>query len=129
MPGKSFIPGRSFHANTRLTFIFLTCFSFVVFGAWLNIILLCSGDVHQHQSPSSSSSESTSGLSTNMSTSIFNYFSTGHNLSFVHYNIQSVSSKLDLLHAELFLFDILAFTETLLSVSVDTDDLLLESYK
>ena len=63
-----------------------------------------------------------------MSTSILNSLSTGHNLSFVHYNIQSISSKLDLLHAELFHFDILAFTETWLSASVETDDLLLESY-
>ena len=129
MPGKSFFPGKSFYANTRFTFILLTCFSFVVFGTWLNIILLCSGDVHPHPGPSSSSSESTSDLSTNMSTSIFNSFSSGHNLSFVHYNIQSILSKLDLLHAELVHFDILAFTETWLSASVDTDDLLLDTYK
>ena len=129
MPGKSFFPGKSFYANTRFTFILLTYFSFVVFGTWLNIILLCSGDVHPHPGPSSSSSESTSDLSTNMSTSIFNFFSSGHNLSFVHYNIQSILSKLDLLHAELVHFDILAFTETWLSASVHTDDLLLDTYK
>ena len=58
-----------------------------------------------------------------MPTSTFNSFSSGHNLSFVHYNIQSISSKLDLLHVELVHFDILAFTETWLSASVDTDDL------
>ena len=90
MPGKFFFPGKSIHANTRLTSIFLTCSLFVVFGTWLNIILLCSGDVHPHPGPSSSSSESTSDLSTNMATSIFNSFSSGHNLSFVHYNIQSI---------------------------------------
>ena len=91
-------------------------------------MLLCSGDVHPHPGPSSSSSESTSDLSTNMSTSIFNSFSSCHNLSFVHYNIQNISSKLDLLHAELGHFDILAFTKTWLSASVDTDDLLLDTY-
>ena len=129
MPGKSFIPGKSFQANTRFTFIIFTCFSCVVFGTWLNIILLCSGDVHPNPGPSStSSSESASSLSTSMSTSIFSSFSSGHNLSFVHYNIQSISSKLDVLHAELFHFDILAFTETWLSASVDTDDVMLESY-
>ena len=95
----------------------------------ISIVLLCSGDVHPNPGPSStSSSESVSGLSTNTSTSIFSSLSSGHNLSFVHYNIQSIASKLDLLHAELFHFDILAFTETWLSASVDTDDLMLESY-
>ena len=64
-----------------------------------------------------------------MSTSIFNSFSSGHNLFFVHYNAQNISSKLDLMHTELVHFDILAFTETWLSASVDTDYLLLESYK
>ena len=63
-----------------------------------------------------------------MSTSIFSSLSSGHNLSFVHYNIQSIASKLDLLHADLFHFDILAFTETWLSASVETDDLMPESY-
>ena len=106
MPCKSFIPGKSFHGNTRFTFIYLTCFSFVVSGTWLNIILHCSGDVHPHPDPSLSSSESTSDLSTNMSTSIFSSFSSNHNLSFVHYNIQCISSNLNLLHAELVHFDI-----------------------
>ena len=95
----------------------------------LNIILLCSGNVQPDPDPSStSSSDSVSSLTSNMSTSILNSFSTGHNLSSVHYNIQSISSKLDLLHAELFHFDIYAFTETWLSASVETDDLVLESY-
>ena len=129
MPSKTVIPGKPFQANTRFAFIIFTCFSCVVFETWLSIVLLCSGDVHPNPGPSStSSSESVSGLSTNTSTSIFSSLSSGHNLSFVHYNIQSIASKLDLLHAELFHFDILAFTETWLSASVDTDDLMLESY-
>ena len=35
-----------------------------------------------------------------------------HHLSFVHYNVQSIVSKLKILHAELIDFDLLAFTET-----------------
>ena len=104
MPSKTFIPGKLFQANTRFTLIIFTCFSCVVFGTWLSIILLCSGDIHPNPGPSStSSSESVSGLSTNMSTSIFSSLSSGYSLSFVHYNIQSIASKLDLLHAELFI--------------------------
>ena len=69
--------------------------------------MLCSDDVHPNPGPSStSSSESVSGLSTNMSTSIFSSLSSGHNLSFAQYNFQSIASKLDLMHAELFHFDI-----------------------
>ena len=53
---------------------------------------------------------------------------TSHNLSFVHYNVQSILSKLEILHAELIEFDVLAFSETWLNASTETDDLLLESY-
>ena len=42
--------------------------------------------------------------------------------------IQSIFPKLDILHAELIDFDILAFTETWLSPTDDTDDLLFQSY-
>lgn len=49
-------------------------------------------------------------------------------LSFVHYNIQSIVTKLDILLAELYDFDILAFTETWLNSSVNNDDLSLQSY-
>ena len=47
---------------------------------------------------------------------------------FVHYNVQSIFSKLDILHTELFDFDILAFTETWLTPAIETDDVLLRSY-
>ncbi|MCG8096458.1 MAG: endonuclease/exonuclease/phosphatase family protein, partial [Candidatus Thiodiazotropha endolucinida] len=63
-----------------------------------------------------------------MSTNIFNSLHLNHHLSFVQYNIQSLLNKLDVLHAELFDFDILAFTETWLSQTTNTDALLLQSY-
>ncbi|MES9994334.1 MAG: reverse transcriptase family protein [Candidatus Thiodiazotropha sp.] len=63
-----------------------------------------------------------------MSTNIFTSLNFEHNLSFVHYNVQSIFSKLDTLHTELFDFDILAFTETWLNPAINTDDLMLQSY-
>ena len=48
-------------------------------------------------------------------------------LSFVHYNVQSIYTKLELLRAELIQFDKLAFYETWLNHSVDTEDFFLES--
>ena len=56
-----------------------------------------------------------------MSTDIFS------SLKFSH-NVQSILNKLDVLQAELFEFDILAFSETWLSQSVTSDDLLLQSF-
>ncbi|MEW8547700.1 MAG: reverse transcriptase domain-containing protein, partial [Candidatus Thiodiazotropha sp.] len=43
--------------------------------------------------------------------------------------MQSIFPKLDILFAELYEFDILAFSETWLSTAVTTDDLLLQSYQ
>ena len=64
-----------------------------------------------------------------MSTDIFSSLNFEHNLSFVHYNVQSVFPKLDILHKELFHFDIVAFTETWFTPSIDTDNVLLPSIK
>ena len=51
-----------------------------------------------------------------------------HHLSFVHYNVQSILTKLDLLTADLADFDILAFSETWLRPEVLTDSKLLPSF-
>ncbi|MCW4344426.1 MAG: reverse transcriptase domain-containing protein [Candidatus Thiodiazotropha endolucinida] len=64
-----------------------------------------------------------------MSTTIFGSFPLNHNLSFVHYNVQSIYTKLEVLQAELIEFDILAFSETWLNHSIDTEDLTLQSYQ
>ena len=90
--------------------------------------MFISGDVHPHPGPlSTTSSNSISSSSSSLSSTVFNCINLIHLLSFVHYNIQSIASKLDILHAELFEFDILAFTETWLSSSLATDDLVLDS--
>ena len=49
---------------------------------------------------------------------IFNSLSLNHNLFFVQYNVQSILNKVDVLHTELFEFDILAFTETWLNPTI-----------
>ena len=63
-----------------------------------------------------------------MSNTLFSSLNLNHNLSIVHYNVQSIFSKLEILQAELFDFDILAFTETWLSLSTGINELLLHSY-
>ena len=106
----------------------ITCFLAVVFALWLSVILLCSGNVYPNPGPSSTSSSDSSSSSSNMSDTIFNSLTLHHNLSFVHYNVQSIGAKLGILHAELLQFDILAFTETWLGPTTDTHDLIIYSY-
>ena len=126
---KRAIPGKSSKANVIFSFIVVhSLFAFVV-ATWLAVLLLCSGDVHPNPGPSSvSSTESLPSTASNLSSSILNSLTTGHNLSFVHYNVQSILNKLDILQAELSEFDILAFTETWLSPQTDTADLDLATY-
>ena len=51
-----------------------------------------------------------------------------HHLSFVHYNVQSLLPKIDLLQAELHNFDIIALTETWLHAGIDTEELMLRPF-
>ena len=96
------------------------------FSLWLSILLLYCGDIHPNPGPFSSSNDSFD--SSNTQGPSFSSISLNQNLSFVHYNVQSIVIKLDILHAELLDFDILAFTETWLSPAVSTNDLMLQSY-
>ena len=80
---------------------------------WLSILLLYYGDIHPNPGPFSSSSDSFD--SSNTPRPFFSSISLNQNLSFVNYNVQSIVNKVDILHAELLDFDILAFTEFWLS--------------
>ena len=126
---QTIIQGKTFRANVRFSLVIIGIFIGIVFETWLTIILLCSGDVHPNPGPSSTSSTVSSiNSSLNMSNSLLDSLSLNHNLSFIHYNVQSVFAKLDILHAELIDFDILAFTETWLNPSIDSEDLSLISF-
>ncbi|MES9992837.1 MAG: reverse transcriptase domain-containing protein, partial [Candidatus Thiodiazotropha sp.] len=126
---KKLIPGKLSKANADFSFKITLCFSFAVFATWLILLLSCSGDIHPNPGPlSTSSSSSNLSFSSSMSNTLISSLDLTHNLSFVHYNVQSIFSKLEILQAELSDFDILAFTETWLGPSIDTSDLLLHSY-
>lgn len=126
---KILLQGKSGKANSSFTFWMVFCVLYVVSCTWLVFLLLLAGDIHPNPGPSISSSvSSVSSTSTSMSNSLFSSLNLSHNLSFVHYNVQSILTKLDTLYAELYGFDILAFTETWLNPSVGSCDLLLESY-
>ena len=67
-------------------------------------------------------------LSSTTSNSILDSLNQNHHLAFIHYNVQSLLPKLDILQAELYAFDLVACTETWLHPAIDTDDLLLTSF-
>ena len=123
---KRLLQGKTY---TIFTFWMIFCTLYLVSCTWLIFLLLFAGDIHRNPGPSTSSSVSSiSSSSTSMSNSLFSTLNVTHNLSFVHYNVQSILSKLDTLYAELYEFDILAFTETWLNPAVDPTDLFLDSY-
>ena len=98
-------------------------------ATWLALLLLCSGDVHPNPGPlSTSSASSISTSSSSLSNTLLDALKLNHHLSFVHYNVQSIAYKLDILQTELFDFDVLAFTENWLHPGITTDDLLIESF-
>ena len=117
---KRLLQGKSGKANTIFTFWTIVCTLYLVSCTWPIFLLLLAGDIHRNPCQLTSSSvSSVSSSSTSMSNSLFSTLNVAHNLSFVHYNVQSILSKLDTLHAELYEFDILAFTETWLNPAVD----------
>ena len=96
---------------------------------WLYIFLLCCGDVHPKPGPNSTTStESFISLPSTTSNAILDSLNQNHHLAFIHYNVQSLLPKLDILQAELYAFDIVACTETWLHPAIDTDDLLFTSF-
>ena len=97
---------------------------------WLWTLLLTSGDVHPNPGPSSmSSNSSSSNFSNSSNDSFLNTLKLSKHLSFIHYNVQSIANKLDILTAELSDFDILAFSETWLNTAIQTTDLLMPNFK
>ena len=88
------------------------------------LLLQQSGDVHSNLGPSSVSSNTSSASAASILSSI----DFSNHLSFVHYNVQSVFPKLDILFSELCNLDILAFSETWLNSSITNEYILLQLY-
>ena len=119
-------PGKELLNNCKFTRHLISSLITIITTTWIFAILLLSGDIHPNPGPLSSTSSSDS-LSTQPSA--FNFSNLCNHLSFVHYNVQSLVPKLDILGAELLEFDVLAFTETWLNSSYTSDDIRLESFR
>ena len=119
--------GKNHEANAKFMSYVCICSFTVILIACFSVLLLSAGDIHPNPGPSSSTtSVTTSSLSSIFST-LINSLNISHHLSFVYYNVQSLASKLNVLHAELFHFDILAFTETWSNLSFSTNCIRLQS--
>ena len=119
---------------TNITFTRVVCSmgALAIVLLWLWTLLLTSGDVHPNPGASSMSSNSSSSNFSNSSNDSFSFLNTlnlSKHFSFIHYNVQSIANKLDILTAELPDFDIRAFSETWLHAALQTADLLMPNFK
>ena len=126
---KRTIPGKDYKTNQEYTTFVLGNFYHMVFSLLMvHLLLLQSGDVHPNPGPSSISSDTSDNLSRSSASSILDSINLSRHLSFVHHNVQSIVPKLDMILAEFFDFDVLAFTETWLNPNITSDDISLISY-
>ena len=123
------ILGATYQKNVKLTIRISSSLLVISSATWLYIFLYCCGDVHPNPGPNSTtSSESFTSSSSATSNIILDTLNQNHHLAFIHYNVQSLLPKLDILQAELYAFDLIACTETWLHPAIDTDELILPSF-
>lgn len=99
---------------------------------FLSMLLSRSGDIETNPGPTSSSEPSidySSGSSITDSASELSSALFQNYLSLVHYNVQSLLPKIDIIETELTNYDLLCFTETWLSPNVLDNDVLLTGFK
>ena len=103
-----------------------------VIFTWSFVLLLACGDIHPNPGPVghlTSVSSSSSSISDSVSnTDMYNFLNLPHNLSVVHYNVQSLLNKVDTLFAELNCFDVISFSETWLNPCVDISEVAFERF-
>ena len=101
--------------------MYIICFITVV--TWFYLVLMSCGDIEQNPGPSNLSTLSENSSSTACS------FDFTRGLSIVHYNVQSIRSKVDILTAELLNFDIILLSETWLNDSITSDEIAIVSFQ
>ena len=105
---RRIVSGKEYLTNCKFTRHIILLLITIITTTWIFAILLLSGGIHRSPGPFSWSSSS---YSLSIQPSAFKFTDLCYHLSFVHYNVQSLVSKLDILGAELLEFDVLAFTE------------------
>ena len=126
---KRIIKGQLFFANLLFTYKVTFYIFTIVTITWLSVLSLLAGDIRPNPGPLSTSSTSSIPDTSWTYSSVVNFSNLSNHLSFVHYNVQSLVPKLDILGTELFEFDILAFSETWLNPSVPSQDLHIQTFR
>ena len=88
------------------------------------MLILLSGDIHPNPGPDGGNHS----VHTSSSTDLYNFLNFLNHLSTVHYNVQSLANKVDLLISEFSYFDLVSFSETWLDKSVSSQDLLFPTF-
>ena len=119
----AYINSFTYAKNQKLLYTLLRIFTAVT--GWLYFLILLAGDIELNPGPYSPDiSLSSDSSGSPMDVSVFE-----SNFSVVHYNVQSLLNKIDLLQVELSHFDVIALSETWLSLSIDDTDLKLLNYQ
>ena len=95
---------------------------------WLISLLLNSGDVHPNPGPADFNVLSNHTSTSSTSYDLYSFLNFPNHLSTVHYNVQSIRFKIDILLTEFSQFDIISFTETWRSDNSPVSDLSLPSF-
>ena len=90
---------------------------------WVALLLKLSGDVHPNPGPLSREGSSSSHIN-----DLYNFLSYPNHLSTLHYNVQSIRNKVDILHTEFSQFDVISFSETWLNRDFPSTNLQFPSF-
>ena len=123
----SYVKSTNSETNKRLSSQLIRIFFVMSCGLYLQIILSRAGDIHPNPGPTLSETRNTSYSSSSSSeSSLVN--SARNMFSFVHYNVQSIANKTDLLYSSLNSFDVIAFSETWFSSATPSSDICFHGY-
>ena len=123
------IPGKEYSSNCEFTsFVLGNIFHMVYSLLLIHLLLLQSGKVHPNPGPSSVSSDRSYISSLSSTLNSLQSLGLSCHPSFVHYNVQSIVPKLDIIMVELSEFAISSFSETWLNPAVTNDDISLLPY-
>ena len=123
------VAGKHYTENCKFTRYRLAFILLQVTVAWIFILLLKAGDIEKNPGPLTCTSVSTANSSSLASGTFMNLSTLQTKLSIVHYNVQSITRKIDILSSEVLEFDILAFSKTWLNRSISKEILLIQSYR
>ena len=103
-----------------LTYIVCALISLLIFA----YLLVLSGDIHPNPGPTEGESSDLSLCSSD----IYNFLNLPNHLSTVHYNVQSMANKVDILMSEFSYFDIISFSETWLNEKCSNQNILFPTF-